>query len=226
MPKSTPLYQAFFEDPKGLCGRRDDALIIDDIDSLETRLHLITLAVILDSAPNPERWVELRKVQNHWLLDSSQVAYKHSKEVAQALRNSHIRAPQQSARVWWQICRGIKGRFNGSIRAFFQENGDDVTLVRQYFLESRTTFPVLSAETTSARWLDLVHRHGKIELKNWETLRIPLDDQERKSAKSFGMDEEQLHPSLALALRTWTYACHRLGTESCALAFCPHRKSE
>ncbi len=225
MLKSIPLYHAFFDDPKGLCGRRDDAIIIEKIASLETRLHLITLASVLDSAPNPERWLELSRLQAHWLLDSSQVAYKQSKEIAQALQKEQIRAPQHLARVWWQISRGIKGRFGGSIRAFLKENDDDVLRLQQYFKSSRTTFPALSAETTSARWMDLVHRHGSVELKNWESLRIPLTDKEQESAKLFGLDDKQLHPSLALALHMWTFACHRLDGESCALTFCPHRKS-
>jgi hypothetical protein len=224
MPLATPLYQAFFENPKGLCGRRDDALIIEKIASQETRLHLITLAAVADNSPNPERWGELLKLETHWLLDSSQVAYKQSKEIAQAFRSEQIRVPQHIARVWWQICRGIKGRFDGSLRAFFSENGDDTLSVKRYFQRSRTAFPILSAETTSARWLDLIHRHGSIELKNWEQLRIPLGERESAAAKLFDLDEKQLHPSLALALQTWTYACHRLDAESCALPFCPHRK--
>ena len=220
---SSPLYQAFFEHPDGLCGQRDPALPISLVESLETRLHLITLGSILDSNLNPKRWAELVKLQGHWLLDASQVAYKTSHQVAQTLSEESIRSPQHIARVWWQICRGVQGRFNGSFRALLQANNDNALSIQYYLRQSRTTFPVLSAPVTSARWLDRVCRVGQIQLESWDKLRITLPTKEKKSALLFGLDEEQLHPALALALHRWASTCHRLNKDVCGLKNCPRR---
>ena len=223
MPLSSPLFEAFFEHPKGLCGQHDPALSISLIEPLETRLHLITLGSILDNKPNPKRWAELIKLQGHWLLDASQVSYKTSHQIAQALREEGIRSPQHIARVWWQICRGIQGRFNGSFRALLQANNDNALSLQNYLRKSRTTFPVLSAPVTSARWLDMIHRIGQIQLESWDKLRITLPAKEKKSARLFGLDGEQFHPALVLVLHRWASACHRLNEDSCGLEHCPRR---
>ena len=219
MPTSHSLYQAFFQHPDGLCGHRDPAAPLAQIESLETRLHIITFACLLPK-PNTQNLLE---EQNHWLFDSSKVAYKRSQQITEALRAAQIRAPKHISRVWWQIARGIQGRYKGSIRALLQDNRDDTLTIQTYLRQSRTAFPVLSASVTSARWLDMVHRLGGIKLHNWDELREPLTAKLQKAAREFGFTEEYLHPSLALALRTWTSACHRLDTDSCGLEYCPRR---
>ncbi len=221
MPLLSPLYQAFFEHPKGLCGEHDLALPVAEINSLETRLSIITLGSILNTPPNTKRWTALIELEGFWLLNPSDVAYKTSHQVAQTLQEKSIRGSQHVARVWWQICRGITGRFDGSFRALLKTNDDDALVIQNYLHQSRTTFPVLSAPITSAYWLDFIHRIGKIQLKNWDKLQITLPAKTKKSAREFGWNGDRLHPAFALALRAWTSACHRLDGDSCGFQHCP-----
>ncbi len=220
---NSPLFQAFFDNPDGLCGQHDPSLPVAAIQSLETRLHIITLGSVLDKKINSKRWADLIKLEGHWLLDSSQVAYKSSHQVLQALQEEKIRSPQHIARVWWQICRGVQGRFNGSFRALLQANSDDALSVQNYLRKSRTTFPVLSAPITSAHWLDMVHRRGEVQLQRWDKLRVTLPARQRKTALLFGLDDADLHPALALALHAWPSACQHVDEISCGLEHCPRR---
>ena len=192
MPHSSLLYQAFFEHPDGLCGQHDPALPLRVIQPLEKRLHLIALGSIFTPNSNSKRWGELIKLQDHWLLDASQVAYKTSHQVHQALSEENIRSPQHIARVWWQICRGIQGRFDGSFRALLEANGDNALDIQSYLRQSRITFPVLSAPITSARWLDLNHRIGQIQLKNWDKLRVTIPSKQKEAALLFRLDESTM----------------------------------
>ena len=217
MSLSSPLAQAFYHHPAGLCGHHDPAAPLAQIERIETRLQTITFVSLL---PSPNMQVILTQ-QSHWLFDSTQVAYKTSQQVSEALHAAQIRTPKHISRVWWQICRGIQGRFKGSIRTLLQNSHNDARAIQTYLSQSRTTFPVLSAQTTSARWLDMLHRIGGIELTHWDELREPLTAKQQKSARQFGFAEEHLHPSLALALRTWTSACHRRDVDTCGLKHCP-----
>jgi len=221
MPESSPLFKAFFESPNGLCGQLPPISEISKMEQLETRLHLITLGNIIDNTPNLKRWKELITLEDHWLLDSSQVAYKTSQQIAQALKEEKIRSPQHIARVWWQICRGIQGRFAGSIHALLKNSDANALSVQNYLHQSRTTFPVLSAPITSARWLDMIHRAGKIQLTNWGKLRVALPEKQKKAALLFGIHTEQLHPSISLALHVWESSCLQLEKDVCGLQNCP-----
>jgi len=223
MPESTDLYQAFFESPDGLCGKQDAANDLGKIVGLEPRLHLITLGCILDATPRQERWKELLPLEDHWLADSSQVAYKRSQEVEQAFRENRVRAPKHTARVWWQICRGVQGRYKGSLRGLLDANQKNALRIQQYLEESTTSFPVLSAPITSARWLDMVHRVGQVRLVDWRELRLSLPESLKELAGLFDLDRELLHPALSLALQVWSGGCEQRDGDHCGLEDCPRR---
>jgi len=222
---SHPLVLAFFEHPLGLCGRHDPALVLAQVEPLERRLHLLTLGVVAGIFMSTERWVSLAELQNHWLSDSSQVAYKSSQQVHEALQAQGLLGPAHLPRVWWQICRGIQGRFKGSLRAFLQISQDHTWTILDYLKRSKTTFPVLSGPIISIRWLDCVQRIGGVEIDGWESLKLPLSATQLKAAQEFGIKDEIVHPQVALALQGWAKSCRQLGSDSCGLGACP-RKSE
>lgn len=219
-----PLVQALRDHPLGLCGERDAALTLLQIQNMERRLNVLTFGLVMDKRPlDQERWSLLVGLQDHWLFDPSQSAYRSSALILDAFRREHIPAPQYTARVWWQICRGVQGRTKGSWRDLLRSNDDDAHLLQKYLHENRTAFPVLSGPVISALWLDLVHRVGGVPLKNWETLIAPLSKKHGKFARLFGVTTDDLHPIFANALNIWERSCQRLHSEACGLAECPRR---
>jgi hypothetical protein len=221
---SSPLIQAFQEHPLGLCGIHDPAKIAGSIEAIEQRLSALILGVVLDTKHlNQERWSALMAIHDHWLLEPSQVAYRSSSEVSDGLHEMHISGPSHIARVWWQVCRGVQGRFKGSWRDLLKANDDNAQEVQSYLQNSKTSFPVLSGPVISVRWLDLVHRVGGVELKGWETLTVMLPQDQKKTARLFGILADEVHPLVSSALNAWPDSCQKLHEEFCGLASCPQR---
>lgn len=222
MTLSSPLVQTFLHHPKGLCGQHEPASVISRLEDIEQRLNLLAFGVVLDANPiHAERWSALMEAHDHWLFNPSQAAYKTSPQIMEGIQQLHLSAPKHIARVWWQISRGVQGRTKGSWRDLLRGNSDDCQLMQKYLHKNQTTFPVLSGPVISARWLDLVHRLGGVPLKNWETLSVPLPENQRKAARLFGVATDEVHPALSCALHVWGNSCQKLPAESCGLAECP-----
>jgi len=221
---SSPLVQAFQEHPLGLCGAHGPAKIVGSLEAIEQRLSVLTLGVVLDTKHlNQERWSALAVIHDHWLLEPSQVAYRSSSEVLDGMHEMHISGPSHIARVWWQICQGVQGRFKGSWRALLKENDDNAQKLQSYLQNSKTTFPVLSGPVISARWLDLIHRVGGVTLQGWETLTVTLPPDQRKTARLFGILADEVHPLISSALNVWQVSCREFSEEFCGLVNCPRR---
>jgi hypothetical protein len=224
MTLSSHLVQAF-NHPLGLCGRHDPAKSVSSVEVFEQRLSILTFGAVLDTKYlSPERWSALIAIHDHWLLDPSQVAYQSSPQVLAGMREAHISGPQYIARVWWQICRGVQGRFKGSWRDLFKANNDNAHTLQSYLQNNQTTFPVLSGPVISARWLDLVHRLGGVALQGWETLTVTLSSHPKKTARLFGIMVDDVHPQLSSALNAWPDSCRKLSEEFCGLVGCPRKK--
>ncbi|MGH2581485.1 MAG: hypothetical protein ACRDFQ_01145, partial [Anaerolineales bacterium] len=208
----------------GLCGEHDPASVVSGITGSEQRLSILTLGTVLDINPlTQERWSGLASVAGQWLLDPSQVAYKSSHEVLAAMQDLRILGPRHVARVWWQLCRGVQGRFKGSWGELIAANQGNAQTLQRYLEQSETTFPVLAGPVISARWLDLVHRIGGLTLQDWENLRVPLPKELLKAADQFNIKENEVHPMLYNALWLWPVACKQQPEDSCGLVDCPLR---
>ncbi|MGA9399129.1 MAG: hypothetical protein WBV22_12825 [Anaerolineaceae bacterium] len=224
MESASDLVQAYNDHPLGLCGRHEPARITGSVEDLEKRINILTLGVVLDINPlSQERWSGLVLQAGHWLADPSRVAFQTSQQVLDAMREEHIQSPQYIARVWWQICRGVQGRFKGSWRDLIKSCEDDTRVLQGYLEKSKSTFPVLSGPVISARWLDLVHRIGGVSLKGWEKLSVPVSGEMEKNARLFGIEGKEVHPQVFNALWAWPAACKRLADASCGLGDCPHK---
>lgn len=225
MTLSSPLVQTFNDHPLGLCGQHDPAMPVRSVETLEQRLSIMTLGVVLDlNHLSQERWSALAAIHDHWLLDPPQAAYRSSAQVLTGMQEARLAGPQYIARVWWQLCRGVQGRFKGSWRDLLQANDNDARTLQIYLQKSKATFPVLSGPVISARWLDLVHRIGGVTLQDWESLRTPLSSQQRRTALLFGITGDEVHPLLSSALNTWQTSCRNLSDEFCGLANCPGKR--
>ena len=221
---SPQLVQAFSERPLGLCGQHDPARVVGEVVDLEQRLRILTLGVVLDINPlSEERWSTLVGVAGNWLLDPSQVAYRSAQEALTAMQEIRIQSPQHIPRVWWQICRGVQGRFQGSWSSLLASNRNDALAVQKYLEQNKTTFPVLAGPVISARWLDLVHRVGGVSLQNWESLTVPLTARQKRIARQLGIETDDVHPLLSSALGTWATACQGYPDDSCGFSVCPKR---
>jgi hypothetical protein len=190
---------------------------------VEIRLRVLTLGAILDVFPIAERWSTLVDLANHWLLNPSEVAYRPSSDVETAMQEQRIKGPKHNARVWWQVCSGVQGRFNGQFRDLLRANSDNALMAQAYLAKSKTTFPVLSGPVISARWLDLVHRFGSMPLEQWEALSVPLSASQQDAATVFGASTQRAHPLVAQSLAVWLRACHSLQIPACDLVRCPRR---
>jgi len=222
MTLSSPLVQAFNNHPLGLCGQHDPAKSVEVVEVFEQRLNILTLGVVVSTSPiSLERWSVLTALHNHWLLDPSQAAYRTSPEMLVCMQQLHIASPQYIARVWWQICRGVQGRFKGSWRDLLKFNDDNAQTLQRYLQQNQTTFPVLAGSVISARWLDLIHRIGGIPLKGWDILTLPLPPHQIKTARIFGYTANEVHPLVSSALEVWLVSCQSLPSSSCGLAGCP-----
>jgi hypothetical protein len=225
MSLSSSLVNAFNNHPLGLCGRHEAAQCVLGIDGIERRLNVLTFGAIVDANfLSEERWSALKANREHWLLDPSQTAYRPSPQVWAAMQELNISGPRHIARVWWQVCRGVQGRFKGSWRALIRANDDSAPTLQAYLQKNRATFPVLAGPIISARWLDLVHRMGGVELKDWESLTVDLPADQGRAARLFGIMTDTIHPYFASALHTWSKSCQAQTVENCGLEDCPKRK--
>lgn len=227
MALSSPLVQAFSDHPLGLCGRHEAARSASSIDDIEQRLNVLAFGVVADANfLSLERWSALAAIHDHWLLVPSQVAVQSSSQVLTGLQEMGIPGPQYIARVWWQICRGVQGRYKGSWRDLIKANDDNALSLQSYLQKNQTTFPVLAGPVISARWLDLVHRIGGVTLQGWETLTVKLPSHQSKTARLFGIGTDEVHPLLSSALHAWPASCRKLSGESCGLDDCPEKKQD
>lgn len=227
MSSADNLLKAFREHPLGLCGVHDPAQAVDGIPDIEARLSVLTLGTVLDINPiTRQRWERIAELAGHWLLNPSMVAYKSSHEVQSAMLHEQLSGPAHIARVWWQLCRAVQGRFHGNWRGLFATCEFRAQRVQEYLLKSKTTFPVLAGPIISARWLDLAHRRGKISLLDWENLRIELPSSLKDPARQFGISENAVHPFLFSALDTWRVSCKQKSKQECGLARCPRHASK
>lgn len=224
MNLTSQLIRAFTEDARGICGRHDPVRVVRGVADLEQRLNILTLGSVLDINPLSEtRWTTLISLAEHWLLKPSEVAYQSSHQVQNSMQEKGILGPGHIARVWWQICRGIQGRFEGSWRALLAANADHASNVEDYLRQSKTTFPVLGGSVVVVRWLDLIKRIGGVNLIEWEALRVPLTKGQKNKARLLGIEDERVHPLLFNALDLWLSACRRLPIESCGFEDCPNK---
>lgn len=218
------LIEAFSKDAQGLCGINDPVKPVQSVEALEQRISILTLGAVLSTNPlGAERWAALVALHDHWLLDPTQAAYRTSQQILAEMQQQHIGGPQYIARVWWQVCRGVQGRFKGSWRDLLKFNTDDAAILFKYFRQSQATFPVLAGEVICVRWLDLVHRIGGVPLKGWDALSVRLAPGRIPAARRFGIVEDEVHPLTASALETWSVSCRGLSGEACNLEECPLR---
>ena len=225
MTQSSSLVDAFTTHPLGLCGQHDPARVLADVEPLERRVNLLAFGAVVSTTPlSQQHWTSLTANRDSWLFDPSQVAYQPSPAVSVAIQNLNIGAPGFMGRVWWQICRGVQGRFKGSWRSLFQSNADDTQRLLGFFGQSKAAFPVLSGPVISPRWLDLVHRIGGIPLSGWESLTVPLAPGQSEAASAFGITGQEVHPLVSAALSTWSAACQSLLPDSCGFPSCPRRQ--
>lgn len=226
MANATQLIQALTDHPLGLCGQHDPAKSIQQVEALEERLNLLAFGAVMSTDPLPASgWETLAALHDHWLFLPGQVSYRPSQEVLACMQALHIRAPGYIARVWWQVCRGVQGRFKGSWRDLLAANGDDAQALEGYLLQSKSTFPVLSGPVVSVRWMDLVQRIGGVPLQGWDDLRVPLSPHLVEAACTFGVAAKKVHPCLAAALEVWATACRGDG-QGCGLDDCPRRRAD
>ena len=215
MDLTDTLWYSYFNDPAGLCGQGDPAWTLKQIPDLETRLNILTFSSLFFS-PN---YLQLLQQQSIWLFQPGTVAYKRSQEVQSEFQSLGIQVPEYIPRAWWQISRGVQGRFQGSWTALLAAQENDALAIQTYLKGSKATFPVLSGDVISALWLDVVHRIGGISLKNWNKLEVPLGAKEQTAIQAWGSKAEKSHPSLRLALKQWQKCCQSL--PSCGLVDCP-----
>ena len=224
MDLSQQLVQAFSAHPLGLCGQVDPARDVGEVEDLGRRLGILALGSVLDINPLPrERWAGLARLETHWLLDSGQVAYRSSREVEEAMEQNGLLGPRHIARVWWQISRGLQGRFQGSWSGLIEANQASARELRDYLRGNRSTFPVLAGPVVSARWLDLVHRIGDFKLKDWDHLRLPITKRQKKFARLVGIGGDEVHPVTSAALHLWSTACQKFPSGGCGFQDCPRR---
>jgi hypothetical protein len=219
---SSNFVQAFLY-PTGFCGSPDPFFQIQEIADLETRLHMLTMAAALNAFSAPNKITAMAAHQDHWLLRSSEAAYKKSQEVGAALVQLRLGGAKQDGRVWWQICRGIQGRFKGSIKSLLDANGYDTKNLQAYLQDSKTTFPVLSGPVISVRWLDLVSRWGDRPLAGWETLMIPFTEGLKEQGSFLDQSLSAIHPAAAAAIEHWSKSCRSGQVGNCGWAKCPNR---
>lgn len=222
MSLSSPLVQTFCDHSDGLCGQHEPALIVRQISSVEERLNLLAFGIAADAAQTTsEGWSILADIHDHWIFSPAQAAYKTSPQIQEAIQQLGLKVPKHIARVWWQISRGVQGRAKGLWLSLFDANQKDALHMQNYLRDNATTFPVLSGPVLSARWLDLVHRAGSVELTGWESLRVPVTKEFHTEARLFGATEEEVHPVFINAMQAWKRACQRKAVP-CGLTRCPN----
>lgn len=209
----------------GFCGFREPAALVGQIPGSERRILVLAFGAILDIFLQGSQWETLVGIQDSPLLDPAWVAYRESKEIAQLMRQMKVGGPQYNARVWWQICRGVQGRFNGSFSDLLAANEWDSAAVQAYLKRSKTTFPVISGKVVSAQWLDWCSRIGGAALAGWEDLRVKLPASLIPAAEKIGVDHPLVHPQMYGALLAWEKHCNGLGEDFCGLAECWKRQT-
>lgn len=125
MDLTDTLWYSYLNDPAGLCGQGDPAWVLKQIPDQENRLSVLTFSSLNFS---PEY---LKLLENHqsWLFRPQITAYKRSQEVGQEINRLGLRVPGYIPRAWWQVSRGVQGRFQGSWTALFRAQANDALAI-------------------------------------------------------------------------------------------------
>ncbi|MCB2178876.1 hypothetical protein KQH61_05630 [bacterium] len=212
--------EAYTSHSLGFCGFTEPAALIGQIESQEARIRVLAFGAVLDLFLQGKQWQNLERIAESPLLEPSWVAYQDSKEIAEQMRQMKLGGPQYNARVWWQICRGVQGRFQGSFSDLLAANEGDVRKIQAYLRKSKTTFPVISGDVVSGQWLDWCARIGGVDLYAWEDLRVKLPASLLPAAEKIGADQPMVHPQVYGALLAWEKHCAGLGEDFCGFAGC------
>ncbi|MGH2544051.1 MAG: hypothetical protein ACRDIB_14725 [Ardenticatenaceae bacterium] len=145
----------------------------------------------------------------HWLFDTAQVAYADWRAVEKALAPHGLAEHRQDVRGWYEVARGLQGRFKGDVASLIAAGPKGqparTSAILAYLDASSTTFPFLSGDKTARLWLDQLRRIGGIEIIEDEPLRLAPSKEARDIAATHGLSlpSRALPIQQLLALEAW-----------------------
>ena len=75
--------------------------------------------------------------------------------------------------MWIKLCDTFASRFDGDIRRLFDENDNDIDLIKRYVqLENKKAFPYLSGVKICNYWLYVIHQYTDRKFRNLDALTV------------------------------------------------------
>ncbi|MBA3534788.1 MAG: hypothetical protein H0T73_22990 [Ardenticatenales bacterium] len=210
---------------QGLAGPSEHALMIPAGVEVGSNPHLLFLTLpraISALQDEVELWeraaLAWASAEAQWLFDPAQVAYAEWPTVETALRQWRLASRRQESRGWYEVARGLQGRFKGDIRAMVEAGGGRTSGLLAYLAKSPSTFPFLSGEETSRLWLEQLRRIGGLSIEEDEPLCLVPSQRAREAAASQRLDPgpEALPAHHVLALEVWAALSTRDQTQIAA----------
>lgn len=119
---------------------------------------------------------------------------KSFEEVQYALTKYKVALQKQKqTEIWIKLCETFVERFSGDIRKIFDENKNDVDIIRNYIqVDHKTEFPYLSGTKICNYWLYVIYQYTDRKYCNIEKLTVAPDTHVCKATHILGLitDEE------------------------------------
>jgi len=158
----------------------------------EQFLNFLTLTTALDYVRDARKLWEsaIKTAQDdttRWVFVPLEVAKTKRDTLEDALSKYGIALrKEKDTLIWLTICKTLAEYYEGNVKHLFEKNDFDVEKVKKEIVERKELFPNISGEKMLPHWLRIVSEHSKVDLKNLETLPIPVDVHVARATLSTG----------------------------------------
>ena len=103
---------------------------------------------------------------------------------------------QKQTEIWIKLCDVFASRFDGDIRQLFDENDNDINLIKRYDqLENKKAFPYLSGVKICNYWLYVIHQYTDRKFLSLDALTVAPDTHVCKASLQLGLITEEEYNS-------------------------------
>lgn len=142
--------------------------------------------------PETELWERAGRMfadeATRWVFDTERVSYGDWRDVGAALAAHGLGRRRQDVRGWYDLARGIQGRFKGAVNEMIDAAGNTVSGLVTYVDQHAATFPLLAGDVTARRWADQLRRRAGVTLDEDIALTEVLDDRVLARLSEAGID--------------------------------------
>jgi len=145
-------------------------------------------------------------VATHWVFDTGRVAFEDWRALEAALGRHGLAERRQDVRGWYDVARGLQGRFKGDVAAMVVAAGPAAADLVEYVAANKATFPLLAGDRIAARWADQLRRVARVAVDDAApglTERLGSSVRDRLARAGVELDSDEVPVHHALAATAW-----------------------